>query len=98
MPLRIFNNLNSQFAQNRLDKNNLSLGKVISKVASGERVQKSTDDGANFAISESLRSDARTFQQGLSNLENGLAMIVSETKCEKKAVVSIDQNSNMQQK
>ena len=75
MPLRIFNNLSSQVAQNRLNDNNVNLGKVISKVTSGERVEKSSDDGASHAISESLRSDARAFQQGLRNLKSGLSLI-----------------------
>ena len=75
MPLRIFNNLNSQFAQNRLSNNNENLGKVISKVSSGERVQKNSDDGASHAISESLKSDARTIRQGLRNLQSGLSLI-----------------------
>ena len=75
MPLRIFNNLNSQFAQNRLNNNNENLGKVISKVSSGERVQKNSDDGASHAISESLKSDARTIRQGLRNLQSGLSLI-----------------------
>ena len=75
MPLRIFNNLNSQFAQNRLNNNNENLAKVISKVSSGERVQKSIDDGASHAIAESLKSDARTIRQGLRNLQNGLSLI-----------------------
>ena len=75
MPLRIFNNLNSQIAQNRLDRNNANLGEAIGKVASGERVQNSSDDGASLSISESLRSDARAYRQGLRNLQDGLSLI-----------------------
>ena len=75
MPLRIFNNLNSQVAQNRLDVNNRNLGRAISTVASGERIQNSSDDGASLAISESLRSDARAFRQGLRNVQDGLSLI-----------------------
>jgi len=75
MPLRIFNNLSSQFAQSRLDRNSRNLGETIVTVASGERVQNSSDDGASLAISESLRSDARAFRQGLSNIQDGLSLI-----------------------
>jgi flagellin len=75
MPLRIFNNLNSQVAQNRLDVNNRNLGRAISTVASGERIQNSSDDGARLAISESLRSDALAFRQGLRNVQDGLSLI-----------------------
>lgn len=75
MPLRIFNNLSSQIAQNRLSTNNDKLGAAIGTVASGERVQNSSDDGASLAISESLRSDARAFRQGVRNLQDGLSLI-----------------------
>jgi flagellin len=75
MPLRIFNNLNSQFVQNRLSSNNDNLGKAIRTIASGERVKNSSDDGAGLAISESLRSDARAFRQGARNLQDGLSLI-----------------------
>ena len=75
MPLRIFNNLSSQIAQNRLSSHNDNLGKAIGTVASGERVKNSSDDGASLAISESLRSDARAFRQGVINLQNGLSLI-----------------------
>jgi flagellin len=75
MPLRIFNNLTSQVAQSRLDRNSRNLGEAIVTIASGERVQNSSDDGASLAISESLRSDARAFRQGLSNIQDGLSLI-----------------------
>jgi flagellin len=75
MPFRIFNNLNSQVAQNRLDRNSRNLGEAIGTVASGERVQNSSDDGASLAISESLRSDVRAFRQGSRNLQDGLSLI-----------------------
>ena len=75
MPLRIFNNLSSQIAQNRLNSHNDNLGKAIGTVASGERVKNSSDDGASLAISESLRSDARAFRQGARNLQDGLSLI-----------------------
>jgi flagellin len=75
MPLRIFNNLNSKFAQNRLNSNNEKLGKVIGRVSSGERVQKNSDDGASHAIAESLNSDARTIHQALRNLQSGISLI-----------------------
>jgi flagellin len=75
MPLRIFNNLNSQVAQSRLDRNSRKLGEAIVTVASGERVQNSSDDGASLAISESLRSDARALRQGLRNIQDGLSLI-----------------------
>ena len=75
MPLRIFNNLSSQYAQNHLSSHNDNIGKAIVTVASGERLNNSSDDGASLAISESLRSDARAFRQGARNLQDGLPLI-----------------------
>jgi flagellin len=80
MPLRIFNNLSSQFAQNRLSSHNDNLGKAIVTVDSGERVKNSSDDGASLAISESLLSDARAFRQGARNLQDGLSLINNITE------------------
>jgi len=75
MPIRIFNNLSSQIAQNRLDRNNANLAEALEKIASGKRIQKSNDDVASHAISEGLHSDARASRQGLKNLQDGLALI-----------------------
>ena len=75
MPLRIFNNLSSQYAQNHLSSHNDNIGKAIVTVASGERLKNSSDDGASLAISESLLSNARAFRQGARNLQDGLSLI-----------------------
>ena len=75
MPLRIFNNLSSQYAQNHLSSHNDNIGKAIVTVASGERLNNSSDDGASLAISESLLSNALAFRQGARNLQDGLSLI-----------------------
>ena len=75
MPLRIFNNLSSQYAQNHLSSHNDNLEKAIVNVASGERVKNSFDNGASLAISESLLSNALAFRQGARNLQDGLPLI-----------------------
>ena len=59
MALRIFNNLSSAIAQNRLDTNNRNLGESIGRVASGNR----DTNGADKSVSELLNSDARTLKQ-----------------------------------
>ncbi|MBC8288196.1 MAG: flagellin FliC [Nitrospinae bacterium] len=71
MPLRIFNNLSSSVAQNRLDTNNQNLGKAIGRVASGDR----ETNGAEKSVSELLRSDARTLRQSARNLNDGISLI-----------------------
>ena len=75
MPLRIFNNLNSLVAQRRLGENNRNLGITVTRIASGIRINRSSDDAAGLSISEGLRSDIRTLRQGARNLNDGLALI-----------------------
>jgi flagellin len=89
MTLRIFNNLSSQYAQNRLSSHNDNLGKAIVTVASGERVKNSSDDGASLAISESLQSDARAFRQEARNLQDGLSLINNITEDDLNVIAEI---------
>ena len=77
MAMRIFTNVSSQIAQNRLDRNNANLAKAIEKIASGKRIQFSFDDVASHAVSEGLHLDARASRQGLRNLEDGLTLLDS---------------------
>jgi len=71
MALRIFNNLSSAIAQNRLDTNNRNLGESIGRVASGNR----DTNGADKSVSELLNSDARTLKQSAKNLNDGISFI-----------------------
>ena len=75
MALRIFNNLASNSAQRLLGENKNKLGRVFSRIASGERIQKSSDDSAGMMTSEALRSDVRTLRQGVRNLNEGLSLL-----------------------
>ena len=75
MALRIFNNLASYSAQRLLGENKNQLSRVFARIASGERIQKSSDDSAGMMTSESLRSDVRTLRQGIRNLNEGLSLL-----------------------
>jgi flagellin len=75
MALRIFTNLSSLSAQKSLEYNRAQLGKSISRIASGERIFSSSDDGAGLSITESLRSDVRTLKQGVRNIGDGLSLV-----------------------
>lgn len=75
MPLRIFNNLSSTVAQNRLSVNNDNLGEVIGRIASGNRLSGTNGNGAEKSVSELLRSDARTLRQASKNLNDGISLI-----------------------
>ena len=75
MPLRIFNNLSSAFAQNRLEVNRQNLGDAITKIASGNRLIGGTGNATEKATSELLRSDTRTHRQAAKNLNDGISLI-----------------------
>ncbi len=75
MPLRIFNNLSSVIAQNRLDVNNRNLGEVISRIAPGNRLFGTKANAAEKATSELLNSDTRTLRQASKNLNDGISLI-----------------------
>ncbi|MBT5029178.1 MAG: flagellin FliC [Nitrospinaceae bacterium] len=75
MPLRIFNNLSSTVAQNRLDVNSRNYGEAIGKVASGNRLSGSGTSAADKSISDLLRSDTRTLRQASKNLNDGISLI-----------------------
>lgn len=75
MALRIFTNISSLNAQRALEISRSLLGSSIERIASGIRVNRSSDDGAAMSISESLRSDVVALKQGSRNLNDGIAMI-----------------------
>ena len=75
MALRIFNNLVSYSAQRLLGENNNKLSQVFSRISSGQRILKSSDDSAGLMTSESLKSDVRTLRQGVRNLNEGISLL-----------------------
>jgi flagellin len=72
--LTINTNLASLNSQRVLELSRSQLGKSISRLSSGIRVQESSDGSAELALSESLRSDVRALQQGSKNLSDGLSL------------------------
>ncbi len=75
MSLQIFNNISSLNAQRSLENNRSQLGVSIARIASGIRINNSSDDAAGLAISEGLYSDVQALKQGARNLNDGLALI-----------------------
>ena len=75
MALRIFNNLASYSAQRLLGVNNNKLSRIFSRIASGERIQQTSDDSAGMMTTEALKSDVRTLRQGVRNLNEGLSLL-----------------------
>jgi len=74
MALQIFNNLSSVNAQRHLESNRSQLGTSITRISSGIRITKASDDVAGHAISQELYSDVKTLKQGARNLNDGIAL------------------------
>ena len=74
MALQIFNNLSSYNAQRHLEINRSQLGTSITRISSGIRITKASDDVAGHAISQELYSDVKTLKQGARNLNDGIAL------------------------
>lgn len=75
MGLRINTNTQSIKAQNSLKGNVKQKNDALSKLASGERINKAADDAAGLAISEKLKANIRGSQQASRNAGDGISMI-----------------------
>lgn len=75
MGLRIRTNVASLNAQRRLGMATEAMSNSASKLASGERINKSADDAAGLAISENLRADVRGLNQAKRNALDGVSLV-----------------------
>jgi len=75
MALRIFTNLSSLNSQRAMSINNARLGSALERIATGIRLQRSSDDIGAMAVSESLRGDVAALRQGAKNLNDGISLI-----------------------
>ncbi len=75
MGLRIRTNVSALTAQRFASQNNRSLNSSLDKLASGYRINKSSDDAAGLAISDSLNAKIRSSNQAKRNANDGISMI-----------------------
>ncbi len=75
MGLRIRTNVASLNAQRRLGQSTDAMGESGNKLASGERINKASDDAAGLAISEQLRADVRSLNQAKRNALDGVSLV-----------------------
>ncbi|APJ04409.1 flagellin [Silvanigrella aquatica] len=75
MGLRIKSNIDSLLAQRRLSENQDELSDSIEKLSSGLRINKSSDDAAGLAISETMRAKVRSFAQAKRNASDGISFL-----------------------
>ena len=75
MGLRIRTNTDSLTAQRNLRSNQTDLQESMQKLSSGQRINKSADDAAGLAISESLRAQTRGLNQAKRNANDGISLV-----------------------
>lgn len=75
MGLRIGTNLPSMAAQRSLAGSQREITKSFGQLSSGSRITKSADDAAGLAISETLKSHIRGYQQASRNANDGISMV-----------------------
>lgn len=75
MGFRINTNVASLQAQNAVTKVQRESSESFSKLSSGQRITKASDDAAGLAISEKLKAEVRSQQQATRNANDGISMI-----------------------
>ncbi len=75
MSLRIQTNVASMQAQMNLGKNQSMLGTSFAKLSSGFRINSAKDDAAGLAISESMRSQIRSYVVAERNANDAISMV-----------------------
>lgn len=75
MSLSFQTNITSLEAQNNLQVNTNSLDNAIEQLTSGYRINSSGDDAAGLAVANGLRSSITELQQGVSNANDGSAIL-----------------------
>lgn len=75
MGLRINTNTQALQAQNAMSKNVRSKQHNMAQLASGQRINRASDDAAGLAISEKMKAEIVSQQQATRNAGDGISMI-----------------------
>ena len=75
MAITIGSNISSLKAQRQLTKSTSSLSSTYSKLSSGMRINKASDDAAGLAIADSLKADQRIASVAIRNANDGISSI-----------------------
>jgi flagellin len=71
----INHNMSALFAQRQLKNNDLAVSKDMTKLSSGMRITRASDDASGLAVSEKMRSQIRGLNQASKNAENGISFV-----------------------
>lgn len=75
MSLRINNNIAAFNAHRSLANSDDMLSKSLEKLSSGYKINRAADDAAGLAISETLRSNVRSFRKASDNTSQAMAIL-----------------------
>lgn len=75
MSITLGSNIASLQAQRQLFRTEQNLSTVFERLSSGQRINRASDDAAGLAISESLNTDRRVFNQAIRNLNDGFSVL-----------------------
>jgi len=75
MALVVRSNVQSVFAQNRLNKSQESFNESLAKLASGSRINKAADDAAGLAVSTTLEHRIKAQSAARQNAQEAISMI-----------------------
>jgi flagellin len=75
MGFRINTNVSSLAAQRSLSVNNRESENTLSKLSSGSRITRASDDAAGLAISEKLKARIKSTDQANRNANDGISMV-----------------------
>lgn len=75
MGLRIKTNVESLTAQRRLEDSRTDMNESLNRLSSGLRINKSADDAAGLAVSESMRAKIRGLAQAKRNANDGISFL-----------------------
>jgi flagellin len=75
MGFRINTNISAMNAHTNATVNNRNLDDSLSKLSSGLRINKAADDASGMVIADSLRTQANSLGQAISNANDGIGII-----------------------
>ncbi len=90
VPITIATNVQSLTAQRRLSEATAAVSSTFERLASGLRINSSSDDAASLSIADSLASKSRVFTQGIRNLNDGMSLLnIADSTVEQLSSISV---------
>jgi flagellin-like hook-associated protein FlgL len=75
LSIRIGSNIAALQAQRSLGKADESLQSIYTRLSSGMRINRASDDAAGLSIASSLNTDSRIFTQAIRNVNDGISLL-----------------------